>query len=82
MFTAKLLLIYVGKEHEQAAQEEFRELFASKEDFLKRMSIPIYENEDGVLCFQFNEVIEALTKAYLKDNLGSVKSKKADKMFK
>lgn len=46
------------------------------------MSIPIYENEDGVLCFQFNEVIEALTKAYLKDNLGAVKSKKADKMFK
>lgn len=46
------------------------------------MAIPIYENENGVLCFQFNEVIEALTRIYMQNNFGTVISKKVEKMFK
>lgn len=58
-------------------------MFASREEFLKSLNIPIYENENGVLCFQFHEVIEALTRTYIQNNLGEkIKSKKAEKMFK
>ena len=47
------------------------------------MAIPIYENEDGILCFQFHEVIEALTKIYIKNRINlQINSKKTDKMFR
>ena len=42
------------------------------------MAIPIYENENGVLCFQFHEVIEGLTRIYIQNSLNEeIKSKKA-----
>ena len=69
----------MGKEK---ANNSISALFASKEEFLKQMAIPIYENENGVLCFQFNEVIEALTRIYMQNNFGTVISKKVEKMFK
>ncbi len=47
------------------------------------MAIPIYENQNGILCFQFHEVIEALTRIYIQNNIQEdVKSKKAEDMFK
>ena len=83
MFTAKLLEIYAGKDNSQQAQDNLTELYSSREDFLKELRIPIYENENGVLCFQFNEVIEALTRIYIQKLIGSkIKAKKAEKMFK
>ena len=83
MFTAKLLEIYAGKDNSKQAQDNLTELYSSREDFLKELRIPIYENENGVLCFQFNEVIEALTRIYIQKLIGSkIKAKKAEKMFK
>jgi hypothetical protein len=47
------------------------------------MAIPIYENENGILCFQFHEVIEALTRIYLQNQVNEeIKSKKTEMMFK
>lgn len=63
----------MGKEK---ANNSISALFSSKEEFLKKMAIPIYENENGVLCFQFNEVIEALTRIYMENNFGTIISKK------
>lgn len=44
MFTAKLLEIYVGKDNKKKAQESLSELYAGREDLLKSLQIPIYEN--------------------------------------
>lgn len=47
------------------------------------MAIPIYENEDGILCFQFHEVIEALTKIYIKNKVNvQINEKKTERMFR
>jgi hypothetical protein len=45
-------------------------MLMQKEKFMKRMNIRVYENEFGVLSFQFHEVIKALTKIYLEDSRG------------
>lgn len=59
----------MGKEK---AHDSISALCSSKEELLKTMKIPIYENEEGVLCFQFHEVIESLTRIYMKNNFGAI----------
>ena len=36
------MLIYAGVDNQEKAQDNFRELFAHKEEFLTTMAIPIY----------------------------------------
>ena len=55
----------------------------TKQSFLKSLEIPIYEDENGVLSFQFHEVVEALTRIVLKQKMGpDWDTTLADKVFK
>lgn len=50
---------------------------------MKSLNIPIYEDEHGVLSFQFHEVIEALTRIVLNQKAGkTLNTEKADQLFK
>jgi hypothetical protein len=76
IFTAKLVKIYKVNKEELLSHE-------TKQSFLKSLKIPIYEDESGVLSFQFHEVVEALTRIVVKQKMGSDwKTDEADKVFK
>ena len=51
--------------------------------FLNSLSLPIYEHDNGILCFQFHEVVEGLTKIILKKKNGKkFLTEKADLIIK
>ena len=76
MFTAKLVKIYKVNKEELLSHD-------TKQSFLKSLEIPIYEDESGVLSFQFHEVVEALTRIVVKQKMGPEwTTKEADQVFK
>lgn len=55
----------------------------TKQSFLKSLQIPIYEDEQGILSFQFHEVVEALTRVVVTQKMGTNwDSSEADRVFK
>lgn len=53
-FTQDLLNHYQKKYSEDS---KLKDIFYQKRNLLKKLNLTVYENEEGVLCFQFHETI-------------------------
>lgn len=58
VLTSKIIRIY-NFTHNKLLNNETRQ------NFLKELNISIYESPEGILCFEFHVLIEALTRSIL-----------------